>query len=93
MKKTKTGIVVSDKMNKTRVVKIEWITRHPLYQKIIKQSTKFYAHDEKNETHVGDKVKIIETRPISKKKRWKIIKKHGTDTEARNTEQTQKVPS
>ncbi|PKM92661.1 MAG: 30S ribosomal protein S17 [Elusimicrobia bacterium HGW-Elusimicrobia-4] len=74
MKKTKTGIVISDGMNKTRVVEVEWTTRHPLYQKVIRRRTKYYIHDEKNETRLGDKVDIIETRPISKLKRWKIVK-------------------
>ncbi|MFA5778713.1 MAG: 30S ribosomal protein S17 [Elusimicrobiota bacterium] len=74
MKKTKTGIVISDGMNKTRVVEVEWTTRHPLYQKVIRHRTKYYAHDENNETRLGDKVDIIETRPISKLKRWRIVK-------------------
>ena len=72
MRKTKTGIVISDGMDKTRVVQTEWTIRHPLYQKIIRRRTKYYAHDEQNETHLGDKVSIIETRPISKLKRWRI---------------------
>ncbi|OGS46639.1 MAG: 30S ribosomal protein S17 [Elusimicrobia bacterium RIFOXYD2_FULL_34_15] len=75
MEKMKTGVVVSDKMDKTRVVEVGWTTRSPLYGKVVKRSSKFYAHDEKNETHVGDKVKIVQTRPISNKKRWKIYKK------------------
>ncbi|MBN1384938.1 MAG: 30S ribosomal protein S17 [Elusimicrobia bacterium] len=73
MKKTKTGVVISDKMDKTRVVEVEWTTRHSLYGKVVKRYTKFYAHDEKNESHINDKVKMIGTKPISKKKRWKII--------------------
>jgi small subunit ribosomal protein S17 len=79
MKKIKTGVVVSDKMNKTRIIKVEWTVRHPLYQKVIRHSTKFYVHDEKNETKNGDKVKIVETRPISKNKRWKILKTEHKD--------------
>lgn len=74
MKKTKTGIVISDGMNKTRVVEVEWTTRDPLYQKVLNRRTKYYVHDEKNESRLGDKVEIIETRPISKLKRWKIVK-------------------
>ncbi|MBI5574182.1 MAG: 30S ribosomal protein S17 [Elusimicrobia bacterium] len=74
MRKTKTGIVISDGMNKTRVVEVTWTIRHPLYQKVIRHRTKYYAHDEKNETRLGDKVNIIETRPISKLKRWRIVK-------------------
>ena len=77
MKKNKTGIVISDSMNKTRVVEVEWTMRHPLYEKVIRKSSKFYAHDEKNESHVGDKVKIVEVRPISKNKRWNIVKSDG----------------
>jgi small subunit ribosomal protein S17 len=70
---TKIGIVVSDKMNKTRVVKVERTTQHPKYKKVIKKFKKYYAHDENNITKVGDKVKIKLTRPISKLKRWDII--------------------
>ncbi|MFH1541342.1 MAG: 30S ribosomal protein S17 [Elusimicrobiota bacterium] len=79
MRRTKTGTVVSDKMNKTRVVEADWVTRHPLYQKIVNRKTRYYAHDEKNETHIGDKVEIIETRPLSKLKRWRIVKKQGVE--------------
>ena len=74
MKKTKTGIVISDGMEKTRVVEVEWTTRHPLYRKVMKRRTKYYVHDEKNESRLGDKVEIVETRPISKLKRWKIVR-------------------
>ncbi|OGS33871.1 MAG: 30S ribosomal protein S17 [Elusimicrobia bacterium RIFOXYC2_FULL_34_12] len=74
MKRIKTAVVISDKMNKTRIVRVEWTIRSPLYGKFVKRNTKYYVHDEKNSTHVGDKVKIIETRPISNKKRWKIYK-------------------
>ncbi|MCS7231129.1 MAG: 30S ribosomal protein S17 [Elusimicrobiota bacterium] len=70
---TRIGIVVSDKMNKTRVVKVERLVRVPKYEKTIKRFKKYYAHDENNITKVGDKVKIKLTRPISKLKRWEII--------------------
>ena len=72
-KKQRIGIVVSDKMDKTRVVKVERTARHAVYKKIIKKSNRFKAHDEKNASKVGDKVKLIETRPLSKDKRWRII--------------------
>ncbi|MEO0254056.1 MAG: 30S ribosomal protein S17 [candidate division WOR-3 bacterium] len=68
-----TGIVVSDKMDKTVVVLVERRVRHPLYKKEIKKRKKFYAHDEKNECKIGDKVRIMETRPLSKLKRWRVV--------------------
>jgi len=74
MRKLKTGVVVSDKMDKTRLVKVEWTENDPLYGKILKHSTRMFVHDEKNQAHVGDKVQIRETRPISKNKRWRIVK-------------------
>jgi len=67
------GTVVSDKMNKTRVVVVERRVPHPLYKKVIKRRSKFYVHDENNISHVGDKVLIEESKPISKLKRWKLI--------------------
>jgi len=66
------GSVVSDKMTKTRIVEVPWQSTHPRYGKVVRRSTRLYAHDEKNETHVGDKVEIVETRPLSKTKRWRI---------------------
>ena len=69
LRKTRTGLVVSDKMDKTIVVTIEDNVRHPLYKKIIKRTVKLKAHDEKNECRVGDRVSIMETRPLSKDKR------------------------
>lgn len=72
-RKTRIGKVVSDKMDKTIVVSIETLVRHPLYKKTIKRTTKFKAHDESNECKVGDKVLIMETRPISKDKRWRLV--------------------
>jgi len=70
--KTKIGKVVSDGMEKSVVVKVEYLVSHPLYKKRIKKSTKFMAHDEKDICSVGDKVKIAETRPLSKRKRWRV---------------------
>lgn len=67
------GKVVSDKMDKTIVVAIETLVRHPLYGKSIKRTTKFKAHDENNECKIGDRVKIMETRPLSKDKRWRLV--------------------
>jgi small subunit ribosomal protein S17 len=71
--KVRSGKVVSDKMDKTRVVLVERTTKHPLYGKIIRQSKKFKFHDENNESRVGDIVKIMETRPLSKDKRWRLV--------------------
>lgn len=70
--KTKIGKVVSDSMEKSIVVKVEYLVSHPLYKKRIKKSTKFMAHDEKGICRIGDKVKIAETRPLSKRKRWRV---------------------
>ena len=67
------GTVVSDKMKKTIVVKTERTTKHPLYKKTIKKYKKFKAHDENNSAKIGDKVKIIESRPLSKEKRWRLV--------------------
>lgn len=67
------GVVVSDKMDKTRVVEVVEHTMHPLYKKFVKRSTKYHMHDEKNETKSGDRVQIIETRPLSKTKRWRLV--------------------
>ncbi len=74
LRKTRVGKVVSDKMDKTIVVAIEDNVMHPLYKKIIKRTVKFKAHDEENAAHVGDKVQIMETRPLSKEKRWRLVK-------------------
>jgi small subunit ribosomal protein S17 len=71
-RKTKEGVVVSDAMQKTRVVKIERVYRHPRYQRVIRMSKKLKAHDEGNASKVGDRVLIEETRPMSKEKRWRI---------------------
>lgn len=71
--KTKIGRVVSDSMEKSVVIKVEYLVSHPLYKKRIKKSSKFMAHDEKNICNLGDKVKIAETRPLSKRKRWRVV--------------------
>ena len=72
-KKKRTGVVVSDKMDKTIVVKIERITKHAQYNKVVKKFVKFKVHDEENKAKTGDKVKIAETRPLSKDKRWRLV--------------------
>ena len=72
LRKTRTGLVVSDKMDKTIVVAVEDNVRHPLYKKIVKHTVKLKAHDENNECHVGDRVMVMETRPLSKDKRWRV---------------------
>ena len=73
LRKTRISKVVSDKMDKTITVAIEDHVKHPLYGKIVKKTVKFKAHDEKNECGIGDTVKIMETRPISKDKRWRLV--------------------
>ncbi len=72
-RKTLTGRVVSDKMEKTRVVAVDRTARHPLYGKIIRRTKKYKFHDENNQSHHGDLVRIMETRPLSKDKRWRLI--------------------
>ncbi len=73
LRKTRVGKVVSDKMEKTIVVAIEDNVKHPLYGKIVKRTYKLKAHDENNECRVGDRVKVMETRPLSKDKRWRLV--------------------
>ena len=73
LRKTRVGVVVSDKMDKTIVVAVKDSVQHPLYKKIMKCTVKFKAHDEKNECGVGDRVEIMETRPISADKRWRLV--------------------
>ena len=73
LRKTRTGKVVSNKMDKTIVVAIEDHVKHPLYGKIVKRTYKLKAHDENNECKVGDRVKVMETRPLSKDKRWRLV--------------------
>ena len=74
LRKTRVGIVSSDKMDKTIVVSIEDSVKHPLYKKVIKRTVKFKAHDENNECGIGDKVEIMETRPLSRDKRWRLVR-------------------
>ena len=73
LRKTRTGKVVSDKMDKTVVVAIQDNVKHPLYGKIVKRTYKLKAHDEQNECQIGDTVKVAETRPLSKDKRWRLV--------------------
>ena len=73
MRKTRTGVVVSDKMDKTIVVEIRTRVKHPLYGKIMNRTKKFKVHDEKNECGIGDTVRIMETRPLSKDNRWRLV--------------------
>ena len=73
LRKTRVGVVVSNKMDKTIVVAVKDSVQHPLYKKILKRTVKFKAHDEKNECKVGDRVKIMETRPLSKEKHWRLV--------------------
>ena len=73
LRKTRTGIVTSDKMDKTIVVSVTNRVKHPLYKKIVKRTYKLKAHDEENVCGIGDKVKVMETRPLSKDKRWRLV--------------------
>lgn len=75
LKKSRVGVVVGDKMDKTISVEVERTVQHPLYKKYIRKRSKFLAHDEKNEFKVGDRVRIAETRPLSKRKRWRVREK------------------
>ena len=73
LRKTRVGVVSSNKMDKTITVKVERKIKHPLYGKFLKKTTSFHAHDEKNECNIGDTVKIMESRPLSKTKRWRLV--------------------
>jgi len=73
LRKTRTGLVVSNKMDKSVVVSVERKVKHPIYGKFVKKTTKFMAHDEKNECGIGDTVLIMETRPLSKNKNWRLV--------------------
>lgn len=73
MRKIRIGVVSSNKMDKTVTVAVERKVKHPMYGKFVKKTTKFHAHDEKNECSIGDLVKIMETRPLSKTKRWRLV--------------------
>jgi small subunit ribosomal protein S17 len=73
LRKTKLGVVSSNRMDKTITVSVERKVKHPLYGKFVKKSTKFHAHDEKNECSIGDTVRIMESRPLSKTKRWRLV--------------------
>lgn len=73
LRKTRVGVVSSNKMDKTITVNVERKVKHPLYGKFVKKTTKFHAHDEKNECSIGDTVKIMESRPLSKTKRWRLV--------------------
>ncbi|WP_276481267.1 30S ribosomal protein S17 [Paraflavitalea pollutisoli] len=73
LRKTRTGVVTSNKMAKTITVAVERKVKHPIYGKFVKKTTKFHAHDEKDECTIGDVVKIMETRPLSKTKRWRLV--------------------
>ena len=73
-RRTQIGVVVSDKMDKTVVVRVDKVLKHPAYKKYIRRRSKYKAHDEKNECSIGDRVLIIESRPLSKEKRWRVCK-------------------
>ncbi len=93
-RKIRVGYVVSDKMDKTVVVAVEALKRHPLYKKAIRHSKKYKAHDESNACRIGDKVKLLETRPLSKDKRWrvaKVISRRPTEPELDDMEKDDSV--
>ena len=73
-RKTKVGVVTSDKMNKSRVIRVGRLVKHPFYKKFVKKTSSFIVHDEDNASHSGDKVLIMETRPLSRRKRWRLVK-------------------
>lgn len=73
MRRTKEGIVVSDRMDKTVVVAVQRLVRHPLYRRVIRQTRRFKAHDATNDCRVGDRVRIVESRPFSKEKKWRVV--------------------
>lgn len=73
LRKERAGVVTSNKMNKTITVAVKWKEKHPIYGKFVNKTKKYHAHDEKNECNIGDTVKIMETRPLSKTKRWRLV--------------------
>ena len=73
LRKERTGVVFSNKMDKSITVAVKWKEKHPIYGKFVNKTKKYHAHDEKNECNVGDMVKIMETRPLSKTKRWRLV--------------------
>ena len=73
LRKERTGVVTSNKMDKSITVAIKWKEKHPIYGKFVNKTKKYHAHDEKNECNIGDPVKIMETRPLSKTKRWRLV--------------------
>jgi small subunit ribosomal protein S17 len=75
LRKTRDGVVVSDKMDKSVIVEVSRTVLHPLYQKYVRKRTRFMAHDENNELKVGDRVRIVESRPLSRRKRWRVQEK------------------
>ncbi len=85
-RKVRTGVVVSDKMDKTVVVAVETVRTHPLYKKLMRHIKKYKAHDENNACKVGDKVKIVEMRPLSKEKRWRVVELTSRPTGAQEND-------
>ena len=81
-RKVRQGVVVSNKMNKTIVVLVERTVTHPVYKKVVRRSQKYHAHDEQNTSKIGDVVRIMETRPLSKTKRWRLLEVVGQGTQA-----------
>ncbi|MCQ2219265.1 MAG: 30S ribosomal protein S17 [Paludibacteraceae bacterium] len=73
LRKERQGVVSSDKMDKTITVTVKWKEKHPIYQKFVNKTKKYHAHDENQESHIGDTVRIRETRPLSKTKRWRLV--------------------
>ena len=73
LRKERTGVVTSNKMDKSITVAVKWKEKHPIYGKFVNKTKKYHAHDEKNECNIGDTVKIVETRPLSKTKRWRLV--------------------
>ena len=73
LRKERIGVVVSNKMEKTVVVAVKWKEKHPIYGKFVNKTKKFHAHDDKNDCNIGDTIKIMETRPLSKTKRWRLV--------------------
>ncbi|MDR0573639.1 MAG: 30S ribosomal protein S17 [Tannerella sp.] len=73
LRKERTGVVLSNKMDKSIVVAVKWKEKHPIYGKFVNKTKKYHAHDEKNDCNVGDTVKIMETRPLSKTKKWRLV--------------------
>ena len=91
LRKERTGVVTSNKMDKSITVAVKWKEKHPIYGKFVNKTKKYHAHDEKNECNIGDTVRIMETRPLSKTKRWRLVQRYRKNYGNSSFEQNKKM--